>query len=141
MNKETNSMVEIGIAMRNAREKLGLTTKQLGEMCGKNCSHIVFMENGRYSTIKCVEEVLRPLGLKLGVVPSETPAPKLLENTSRRENYGNGNYTKEKIELRRREREARRAERKIIAANIMQEHKKMVKVNGTEANYGFIKKV
>ena len=50
--------------LRTAREALGMSQKELAELCGIEQPHISAYENGRMPTIPTLQKLCKALGLK-----------------------------------------------------------------------------
>ena len=50
--------------LRSAREALGMSQKELAELCGIEQPHISAYENGRIPTIPTLQKLCKALGLK-----------------------------------------------------------------------------
>lgn len=64
-----NDRLRIGSRLRELREAQGLTSTQLGEMCGLTQSTISKVENGKWSvSIDILSKVCEALGARVEIV-------------------------------------------------------------------------
>jgi transcriptional regulator with XRE-family HTH domain len=72
MKGDEQTRIEIGARLREARERNGLTIRQLAELTGYHYSNICRIERGQYAvSVDIAGRIAKCLGYRLSILPGD----------------------------------------------------------------------
>jgi transcriptional regulator with XRE-family HTH domain len=72
MQGDERTRIEIGARLREARERNGLTIRQLADLTGYHYSNIGKIEQGKYAvSVDVAGKIAKALGYRLEIIPGD----------------------------------------------------------------------